>query len=620
MHLSLPLLLAQAALASTTILYASLPLYDGNRGTYAGSTALCQQQQLGQIYTALQCRSALSMLLFDGMSYAAFSLNQSAPVKGPTDQLVATNWSQLIAGQLTSSLYEADVLSTPLATWWSGANALGRADVNCGNWGTNDTICILGFVGGAAVTTNEWASLQYGSCNVQKTLLCACLGGTPLTTGSPTNQPTDSPTRRPTQSPSGSPTTSDPTASPTSSSPTKSPTKSPVREPSASPTATPPAQFLVLYPAYPLGFGVVPANQIGASICTSKCGGFTRGAPLLCYSNLAIGAMPGFYRFNASVPIYNSFMTPIASNWSNFMNATLLASLNTMSGLSGAVWSGCTAGGGSVSANGNCGNWTSAAGTGEILLKTSTVAQTWMTNANPACTSTLNYVCVCINELVPTAAPTSVPTASPTSSKPTLSPTTSAPTKAPMPPTHSPTTASPTTVSPTTTSPTTSSPTTFQNILLYYQGSSIVGNGIAASTCTDNPTHVPPGCAATYQFLCYSTGSVANFPSLRGFDATRPVYGYNGGVSTEMAANWTNLMGATLLATASSTTGIGGAPWTGCTAGGGSVSSNGNCGGWTSSVGNGETGAAATTTASTWMAGAATACTQLRGYLCVCVY
>ena len=147
-----------------------------------------------------------------------------------------------------------------------------------------------------------------------------------------------------------------------------------------------------------------------------------------------------------------------------------------------------------------------------------------------------------------------------------------------------------------------------------------MGNGIAASTCTDNPTHVPPGCAATYQFLCYSTGSVANFPSLRGFDATRPVYGYNGGVSTEMAANWTNLMGATLLATASSTTGIGGAPWTGCTAGGGSVSSNGNCGGWTSSVGNGETGAAATTTASTWMAGAATACTQLRGYLCVCVY
>ena len=48
--------------ASTTVLYASVQTFDGNRGP--DSDAFCLEGTLGELYAELNCHGALSMLLY----------------------------------------------------------------------------------------------------------------------------------------------------------------------------------------------------------------------------------------------------------------------------------------------------------------------------------------------------------------------------------------------------------------------------------------------------------------------------------------------------------------------------------------------------------------------------
>ena len=403
--------LASLVGASTIVLYASVQAYDGNR---AGQdpNLFCQEGTLGLIFNELNCRSALGMLLYNGESFASFVVNQSAPVLGITAQPVAANWSQLVAGQLVQSLYAADVLPSTQSVWWSGANPLGQAGENCGDWTNSGSgiggNCVSGSVGSAAYADNRWMSWQLGTCNRVKNLLCACLGAAPLASRRPTLSPSHSPTHHPTRGPSKSPShspTHHPSKSPTTSKPSHSPTVSPSRKPTHSPTTspTPSAMSVYLYPAYALGTGRVPGSAIGSSICPGV-GGCLRGAPLLCYSTSFIANLPTLLDFNPHVPV-NGFLAVIATNWTNFMTQTLLSDLNdAMVGMSGGLYTGCAPGGTAVSSNGNCGDWTSASGNGEAGSITSTAAATWMAQTTPLCTQPTNYACVCINQN--TASPT----------------------------------------------------------------------------------------------------------------------------------------------------------------------------------------------------------------------
>jgi hypothetical protein len=329
------LTLGCAVEASVTILYASLPEYDGLRGSYVASNQLCKQQQLGLIYTQLQCQSALSMLLFDGMSYASFAVNQSAPVKGPTDQIIAANWTLLIAGQLEQSLLDADVLPSPLSVWWSGANALGQAAQNCGDWTSNDTACIFGLTGGAAEITNEWASFQFGSCNIMKSLLCVCIGGTPLSTHSPTSQPTASPTRDPTASP-----TRKPSASPTRL-PTDSPTHHPSKSPTRSPTASPLIEGQAMFFNSPIAGSTDVAGAIPLCLQNLPVLGCELLLPIMCTTNYLPANLPKLYGFSPTMQILSPSYDIISPSWKEMFEFGPSAALNTFGVINDNWWSGC---------------------------------------------------------------------------------------------------------------------------------------------------------------------------------------------------------------------------------------------------------------------------------------
>jgi hypothetical protein len=611
----LALLCLAHVLASVTILYASLPEYDGNRVSYAESTALCKQSQLGLIYTQLQCQSALSMLLFDGMSYASFAVNQSAPVKGPTDQIIASNWTYLVNGQLTQSLFAADVLPSTLSVWWSGANALGQAAQNCGDWTSNDTACIFGLVGGAAVTTNEWASLQFGSCNVLKSLMCVCIGGTPLSTHSPTEQPTASPTRLPTDSPSDAP----------SHSPTRDPSKSPSHEPSKSPSRSPTASPLIEGVAMLFGSSVVgstdPAGAIG--ICTASLPGYgcELVLPIMCTMSYLPANFPKQYGFSPNMQVVDPSFAIIAPTWAGLFHSGPSASLQSHGVIGDNWWSGCNFTGNGVGAD-NCDNFNDGGGPGNPywcnLGSPTNTGTEWLDggildgSGSYDCGSAgFPFLCACIGVITPE--PTHSPTTSPTTSQPSKSPT------------------PPTTFSPTTKSPT-ASPLIEQSPILYKMGNARYGNLLSFNNASlnciySNSLYTSLGCKRAIPFLSYNTSIPYFFPSLYGFDGTLPVLGSVS--SMVIATSWTNLFTSVFVNPLSTATTLASNPWTGCvtrtlplpeTICAASPPTTSNCNGWTTTAGNGVSGLYTATDPGPAFENSNTqACSSLLEYLCVCL-
>ena len=390
-------------------------------GNFTGAQALCSAAAED---ATLGCRVVIPMICTSVYTLSAapqtFNFAPGVQIEGPSGTIIAPNWNALMTSGPIWALYIAGVPgdSSNRAYCGCGSNGAGYSN-NCNDFTTASPTVYSQWMNMAAAAPNWiYISSQQYTCNTASLLTCACIGQKVIT-ALPSHSPTSSkPSRSPTQSPSSS-------------------------KPSKSPTTTF-AQYIQLFPAYPSGTGVVAANLIGGSICSNVCV-TSRSAPLLCYATAAVANLPTLLNFNPSIPVVgNYFGTLIAANWSAFMNLPLQSTLTSaMTGLTGSVWSGCTAGGASVSANGNCGNWASAAGNGETLSKAVTTASTWIAAGTAACTNAINYMCVCISDRSPTASPTSSkPSASPTSSKPSASPTSSKPSASPTSskPSRSPTT------------------------------------------------------------------------------------------------------------------------------------------------------------------------------------
>jgi len=94
-------------------------LTDGNLGSRAETSLLCQQQNL---YGELACQDAQMFLSYFGDAIADFNVNMSWPIYGPTGQLIASNYSILLSGA-SLNLVNAVVLA-PGQVWWSGSTVV----------------------------------------------------------------------------------------------------------------------------------------------------------------------------------------------------------------------------------------------------------------------------------------------------------------------------------------------------------------------------------------------------------------------------------------------------------------------------------------------------------------
>jgi len=225
------LLLAGRALAAAergSLLYGTTQSYDGYRGTSTESALFCTEGELGAYYLAFNCEAYFPVLLYDGESLPQVPVNTSDRVLGPTGQLIADSFADLLAGQLHQSLAEAFVFLEG-DTYWSGSWSAASVTSQCNT----------GEFGSADFADSRWLAGGQGSCQFRRKLLCLCANGTAITTDTPTASPSLAPvSARPSRSPSISP-SKKPSRSPSSSSPSRSPTHSPTRRPTGNPTHRP---------------------------------------------------------------------------------------------------------------------------------------------------------------------------------------------------------------------------------------------------------------------------------------------------------------------------------------------------------------------------------------------
>ncbi len=251
------------------ILFSETQQFPGNLGDRETTSSHCRGTDE---YAALGCTDAFAFLSYRRDPLIDLPVNGTLPWIGPYAQIVSLNTSQLfvesdqcsVAGldpasaTLVNSFAEAGVIS-PGDLFWSGTTKTGCAsESTCNEWQSASS-CSSGMAGSGSTRT---VAVLYGVapqwCSQLRRLICVCVGGTPLGTGSPstlsptnnptqfptfspaTNAPSTSPTNAPTgfpsQSPSIAPTTSGPTNAPITSTPTTTPTTS---YPSVTPTAAP---------------------------------------------------------------------------------------------------------------------------------------------------------------------------------------------------------------------------------------------------------------------------------------------------------------------------------------------------------------------------------------------
>lgn len=223
--------------------------------------------------------------------------------------------------------------------------------------------------------------------------MCACFGGTAITTSSPSRSPSGSPSLRPT---SARPTTASP-AAPTVL-PTTAPTRQPTAYPSAGPTLPPtayPSASPTPYFYSTLLFGAADVfdGALGdRAATTAYCNGLAEmpgdclpgsAVAFLAYNATDTGAnFPLLYGIGAGLPVATADGLAVAATWADFLAGPLYASLDTEYENPGvfpaAAWTGMDAAGGAhppttptSGAYDNCFGWTfngdvSAAGSGVL--------------------------------------------------------------------------------------------------------------------------------------------------------------------------------------------------------------------------------------------------------------
>lgn len=361
-------------------------------GTRSESRTKCESKTTHSTHGCVASLGWLTYSLGDDLVQMpnVWGVDEQSNITGPTGMVVATNWTNLMAGTWEFSLEAAGVLPSN-SVWWSGSQASGVADEAnvCGEWDTGASTGNLAAESDFADESRS-CSLDTGSGGEEAHLVCLCIqGGTQPPTVSPTVQPTKSPT---------TPTTFGPTSSPTTAAPSSSPT--------SSPTTT---RVLFLYSTDT----ALKGSQVGnRATSTAACKAHATYTTLNCTNGVALASYPGgddiaamttTYSFDSSLDVRGPTGTQIATSWSDFLDGTILASFDS-AGVTSSLeywWSGSDENG-EESAGKTCSGFTSTSGNGEVGKTTSTDGGEIFSFAEASCASQtvvggdIGFVCLCI--------------------------------------------------------------------------------------------------------------------------------------------------------------------------------------------------------------------------------
>lgn len=101
-----------------------------------------------------------------------YGIPLNKPIKGPTDNVIQTNWVNLMSGAIMTDLTTAGVMIVSTG-WWSFSSGTGSFDAtnNCTGGTTTGG---LGTGGSSGSVTTTWMGSSAVSCGSSYYLLCVC--------------------------------------------------------------------------------------------------------------------------------------------------------------------------------------------------------------------------------------------------------------------------------------------------------------------------------------------------------------------------------------------------------------------------------------------------------------
>ena len=103
---------------------------------------------------------------------STYEVLENSIISGPGDIEIASNWADLLDGNLLNSLYDAEVITDSETGWWSGSQIDGTYDNtvdNCNGW---TSTAGKGIAGSPDSSQSEWIQLNSPNCSASRHVLC----------------------------------------------------------------------------------------------------------------------------------------------------------------------------------------------------------------------------------------------------------------------------------------------------------------------------------------------------------------------------------------------------------------------------------------------------------------
>lgn len=155
---------------SPIILYDAGGLYYGNLGGRSGADSLCASN-IPSGYS--NYRAFISVDSGDSIANmpSNFGVPSNLPIYSTSNNLIASDWADLLDGTISMTLEAAGVLSSG-STWWSGSFYDGSTFYTCSGWTSNMTSS-YGSAGRSDSLNSFWIELDgYPDCAVSSHVLC----------------------------------------------------------------------------------------------------------------------------------------------------------------------------------------------------------------------------------------------------------------------------------------------------------------------------------------------------------------------------------------------------------------------------------------------------------------
>ncbi len=162
---------------SRLVLYAAnnSATFNGNLGGRAGADALCAgsaNKPAGYSHF----RAFISVSATDEIQDmpANYLVPTTLPIVGPNGTQLASNWANLLDGNIDATLLAAGInMAASAGSWWSGSTEFGAVNGTgtCGGW-TSSLSLVAAFYGANNSTTAGWLNNGNWTCNNLSAVMC----------------------------------------------------------------------------------------------------------------------------------------------------------------------------------------------------------------------------------------------------------------------------------------------------------------------------------------------------------------------------------------------------------------------------------------------------------------